>query len=73
MSDNTRPLLTTWSARKAHIDTGRRSPFGGHLTLCNQDGISADGETARGPLEQEAIDSMPVCGQCARRQPKETR
>ncbi|MBM4653838.1 hypothetical protein GS462_26485 [Rhodococcus hoagii] len=77
MSDDTRPLLTTWSARKAHIDSDTvRSAYRGDnrpVTRCNAFGVRAGEHTVLGPLEQEAIDSMPLCGQCARRQPKEAR
>lgn len=77
MSGDTRPLLTSWSARKAHIDSGAtKSVYRGDdrpIALCNTYGVRAGERTARGPLEQSAIDSMPVCGQCTRRKPKETR
>ncbi|NKT16147.1 hypothetical protein GS688_07875 [Rhodococcus hoagii] len=75
MTDSIRPLLTTWSARKAHIDSGATKSVyrGDHrpVTHCNADGVRAGEHSARGPLEQEAIDSLPVCGLCSRRQPKE--
>lgn len=73
MSENTRPLLTAWSARKAHIDSGEMTTAFGSLapmTLCRKAGTRAGERTTLGVLEQEAIDSMPVCGQCARRRLK---
>ncbi|NKR60229.1 hypothetical protein GS474_15975 [Rhodococcus hoagii] len=76
MMSDTSPLLTAWSARKAHIDSGEMTTAFGTLapmTLCRKAGTRAGERTTLGLLEQEAIDSMPLCGQCARRQPKESR
>ena len=73
MSDDTRPLLSTWSARKAHIDSGKKGRHDSPVTLCSQYGTTAGELTVRGPIKQEAIDALPVCGLCSRRQPKETR
>lgn len=63
---DTRPLVTTWSARKAHIDSGVTGKFGALVTRCSQYGVPAGERTVRGTIEQGAIDSLPVCGLCTR-------
>lgn len=74
MSDTiTRPLVTTWSARKAHHDTGRTGHYlngEAPVTACNKAGTRAGERTARGPQDQDAIDVLPPCGLCVRRTAK---
>lgn len=64
-------LLTTWAARKSHLDTGHTVAHLNNdtaaLTACGKAGIRAGERTARGPLEQIAIDALPLCGLCSRR------
>lgn len=68
MSDTTLPLLTTWSARKAHIDSGAIK-FDAKVTLCSAYGVEAGGRTTVGPVTRVKIDALPLCGLCKRRRP----
>ena len=61
-------LITTKAARKAHIDSGATPAMSSRpRTECGELGYRALERTSRGPLDQRAIEKLPVCGLCRRR------